>query len=138
MCIQINYRYKYNKIFIIQHQRCLGTLPAGSSAVSMLISCEIPNKHILASFSHLTICLGNKCNIAVKRAASTFPDLDQNQMFVLILSDGMYGMASYQDFPLFFKSNFSSSSSVESSKDLAAFLSPGIVSRQASHKAVFS
>lgn len=74
ICIQINYRYKYNKIFIIQHQRCLGTLPAGSSAVSMLISCEIPNKHILASFSHLTICLGNKwANIAVKRAASPFP-----------------------------------------------------------------
>lgn len=59
-------------------------------------------------------------------------------MFDLILSDGMYGMASYQDFPFFFKSNFSSSSSVESTKDLAASLSPGIVSRQASHKAVFS
>ncbi len=86
----LRYAYKYNKIFIIQHQRCLGTLPAGSSAVSMLISCEIPNKHIFSSFSHLTLCLWNKSvTLVVKSAASPFSDPDYNQMFNFCLVVGM-------------------------------------------------
>ncbi len=138
----LRYAYKYNKIFIIQHQRCLGTLPAGSSAVSMLISCEIPNKHIFSSFSHLTLCLWNKSvTLVVKSAASPFSDPDHNQMFNFCLVVGMVEAYMYVCMawhPTKFSSFLSNVSSMESTKYLAASLSPGIVSRQASHEAVFS
>lgn len=112
----------------------------------MLIFCEIPNKHILSSFSHLTLYLRNKsANIAVKRAASPFPDTEQNQMFVFIfvlwLMVKAYTLCVWHGILPRFSSLFKVIFLPllwRALKNLAASLSPGISSRQTSHKAVFS